>query len=300
MELRVLNYFLTVVREKNISRAAEVLHVSQPTLSKQLNELETELGVTLFIRGNRYITLTESGVYLKKRSEEILSLVSQTESNLKINDIIGGTLSIGGGETILFKLIAEVVDELLAIYPDINTQLYSGNFDDISEKIDRGLLDFALVIDPVEKLKYESLQLPYSDTWGILVNKNHSLANKSYITANDLFNVPLFSSNQSLMNHQLYNWFGNKKNHLNITGHYNLLYNASLLSDVGNIAVLCIDGIINTAGTNLKFIELFPKMTSPVYLIWKKDVVLSNISNLFLKNLKIKIECLEKADKSYE
>lgn len=289
VDLRVLNYFLTVAREKTISRAAEVLHISQPALSKQLKDLEEELGVTLFIRGNRFITLTEDGIYLKKRSEEILSLVSQTEANLKANEILGGTLSIGGGETIVFKYITEVVEEIITEYPDIMIHFFSGNSDDVLEKIDSGLLDFGLVIDPVEKEKYDFIQLPQSDTWGILVNTNHPLASYSGVTAKDLCGTPLFNSSQSLTNNQLSNWLGKNSSSLNIIGHYNLLYNASLLSSIGNTAILCIDGIINTNGTNLTFVELSPKLTSHVNIVWKKDTSFSNISKLFLEKMKFKL-----------
>lgn len=294
MELRVLNYFLTVAREKTISRAAEILHVSQPTLSKQLKDLEDELGVTLFIRGNRSITLTEEGLYLKKRSEDILLLTNQTKANLQKNEVPSGTLSIGGGETVLFRLIAETVNELLVTYPDITANFFSGNSDEVLEKMDRGLLDFALVIDPVSKQKYEYIQLPYIDTWGILVNEHHHLAQKKAIVAKDLLTIPLLHSSQSLVNDQFSDWLGKNSDHLNIIGHYNLLYNASLLSEIGDIAVLCIDGIINTTKTNLKFIELSPPLTSKVNLIWKKDSILSNVSKLFLKKIHVKLTALTK------
>lgn len=294
MELRVLNYFLTVAREKTISRAAEILHVSQPTLSKQLKELENELGVILFILGNRSITLTEEGLYLKKRSEDILSLTNQTKANLQKNEIPSGTLSIGGGETVLFRLIAEIVNELLVTYPDVTSDFFSGNSDDVLEKIDRGLLDFALVIDPVIKQKYEYIQLPYVDTWGVLINENHILAQKKAISAKDLMNVPLLHSSQSLINDQFSDWLGKNSDYLTIIGHYNLLYNASLLSELGDIAILCIDGIINTTETNLTFIQLSPPLTSNVTIIWKKDNVLSSISKLFLKKLQAKLALLPK------
>lgn len=289
MDLRVLTYFLTVAREKTISQAAESLHLSQPTLSKQLKELEEELGVTLFIRGNREITLTEDGIYLRNRGEEILSLVNKTTSNLKGQSVIGGNLSIGAGETKVFKIIAETISEMTRNYPDVYTQFYSGNSDDIMRKIDDGLLDFGLVIGQVAKQKYESITLPEADVWGLMLNKQHKLANNKFISPKNLLNTPLYTSSQSLVDQQMSDWLGVNSTHLNIVGSYNLLYNASLLSETGQAAVLCIDGIINTTGTNLTFIELLPRLEAKSNLIWKKDVVLSNTAKMFLKELKGKI-----------
>lgn len=178
MDLRVIKYFLKVVEEKNITKAADALFLSQPTLSKQLKELEEELGVQLFTRGNREITLTEAGIYLYNRSKEILSLVESTEKNLEKEKVIGGTLSIGSGETETFQWIAEILNQLLQRYTEVNVNLYSGNADDIKEKVDAGLLDFGLVIDPVDKKKYDYLPLSQFDQWGVLVNEYHPLAKK--------------------------------------------------------------------------------------------------------------------------
>ncbi|MFQ7236042.1 MAG: LysR family transcriptional regulator, partial [Enterococcus hulanensis] len=200
MELRVLNYFLTVAREKTISKAAAVLHLSQPTLSKQLKDLEEELGVQLFIRGNREISLTEDGVYLQNRGKEILSLVDTTTSNLQKNEVIGGDILIGGGETQAFQFLSVILNDLMEKYPDINVHMYSGNADDVKDKIDKGLLDFGLVIDPVEKQKYEYLSLPVADRWGILVNEKHELARKETVSPQELKNHSLLISNQTLVN----------------------------------------------------------------------------------------------------
>lgn len=284
MELRVLTYFLTVAKEKNISRAAKVLHLSQPTLSKQLKELENELGVTLFTRGNREITLTEEGNYLKQRGEEILSLVQSTTSNLMSDDVIGGQLMIGSGETREFQIVASVVNEIHREYPSIEFNLYSGNADEITRKIDEGLLDFGLVIDPVQKEKYDFIKLPYNETWGVLLNKEHPLASNIALTADNLLTIPLFISNQAMVENQIKEWQGNNIP-LNIIGFYNLLYNASLLCDDPTVGILCIDGIINTTNTDLCFVELSPKLQASLNLIWKKDTVLSNTAKMFLKKI---------------
>lgn len=285
MDLRVLNYFLTVAREKTISKAALTLHVSQPTLSKQLQELENELGVQLFKRGNREITLTEEGVFLQNRGKEILDLVNLTTNNLQKTEVISGDIMIGSGETHSFQFLSVILNNLMTQYPDLKVHLYSGNADDIKEKIDTGLLDFGLIIDPVEKQKYEYMRLPLSDQWGILVNKKHALANKKCIYPSDLITLPLIISNQSLVDNQLSEWLGGNLNKFNIVGTYNLLYNASLLVKEGNIAALCIDGVINTKESSLIFIPFEPLLTANTNIIWKKKQTFSHAAKIFLKSI---------------
>ncbi|MBC1531141.1 LysR family transcriptional regulator [Listeria booriae] len=283
MELRVLNYFLTVAREKTISRAAEVLHLSQPTLSKQLKEFEEALGVKLFIRGNRFITLTEEGIYLANKGKEIVSLVESTTANLLSDSTISGQIAIGAGETRAFEFIGQLLRDLRIEHPDIHFQLHSGNADDVLEKIDHGLLDFGLVIDPIEKQKYDSLQLPLVDYWGILVHSSHPLAKNKSITPTDIEDIPLLVSSQSFVDKQLAEWLGKNSNSLDIVGTYNLLYNASLLVKENMVSALCIDGIINTANTDLTFIPFSPSLTVNVNIIWKKNQTFSNASNAFLR-----------------
>ncbi|MBC2312354.1 LysR family transcriptional regulator [Listeria booriae] len=283
MELRVLNYFLTVAREKTISRAAEVLHLSQPTLSKQLKEFEEALGVKLFIRGNRFITLTEEGIYLANKGKEIVSLVESTTANLLSDSTISGQIAIGAGETRAFEFIGQLLRDLRIEHPDIHFQLHSGNADDVLEKIDHGLLDFGLVIDPIEKQKYDSLQLPLVDHWGILVHSSHPLAKNKSITPTDIEGIPLLVSSQSFVNKQLTEWLGKNSDSLDIVGTYNLLYNASLLVKENMVSALCIDGIINTANTDLTFIPFSPSLTVNVNIIWKKNQTFSNASNAFLR-----------------
>ncbi|MBP1042446.1 LysR family transcriptional regulator [Vagococcus sp. BWB3-3] len=285
MELRVLHYFLTVAQEKTISKAAEVLHVSQPTLSKQLKDLEDELGVQLFQRGNRQITLTDEGIYLQNRGKEIFSLVSTTTSNLQKNDVIGGNIMIGSGETQAFHYISQILNNLIEKYPDINVHLHSGNADDIKDKLDKGLLDFGVVIDPVEKNLYDHFKLPTPDNWGILVNEHHQLAKNQVIAPSDLVAIPLVISSQSLVDNQLTNWFGGNLGNFNVVGTYNLLYNASLLIKEGNTAALCLDGIINTKESGLVFIPLSPRLAVNVNVIWKRNQIFSKAASLFLETL---------------
>ncbi|MHC5215019.1 LysR family transcriptional regulator [Enterococcus sp. LJL128] len=286
MELRVLNYFLTVAKEKTISKAAEVLHLSQPTLSKQLKDLEDELGVTLFKRGNRGIVLTEEGLYLANKGKEILSLVHSTTSNLLPDGQISGEIAIGGGETKAFEFVAVLLQELRIQYPKITIRLYSGNADDVLEKVDKGLLDFGLVIDPVEKQKYEYKRLPLSDHWGILVNHTHPLAKKQTVAPNEIAGTPLLISNQSSVDNQLADWLGSNLEHFNVVGTYNLLYNASLLVKQNIASALCIDGVLSTENSDLAFIPFSPPLTASVSIIWKKDQFFSNAAKAFLQLLK--------------
>lgn len=282
IETNSLQAFLTVVQEKTISKAAEALHISQPALSRKLKNLEAEVGTTLFHRGSHEITLTDSGRYLFDRGKQILSLIDSTEKNLAQNNTISGQITIGGAETQSFDLIAQVIKETLSTYPTIKINLYSGNADDVLEKIDNGLLDFGLVIDPVEKQKYEYIKLPTYNSWGILVSDAHVLAKKKHVMAKDLEGYPLMISSQSFVDNQLAEWLGKNIEHYNIVGTYNLLYNASLIAKNGIAVVLCLDGIINTADTNLVFIPFSPSLEVPISMVWKKNTSLSTASSTFL------------------
>ncbi|MDK4352835.1 LysR family transcriptional regulator [Enterococcus thailandicus] len=282
MELRVLNYFLTVAREKTISKAAKTLHITQPTLSKQLKELEQELGIKLFERGSREITLTEDGIYLQNRGQEIMTLVDLTISNLTNQSVVSGKITIGGGETEAFGVIAGLVHKLITDHPDIKVEIYSGNADDVLDKLDKGLLDFGLVIDPVSKQKYEYKQLPQKDRWGILLNNKNPLSKQEFVLAEELKEIPLLISNQSSVDNQLAEWFGTNLQNLNIVGTYNLLYNASVMVKEDVASALCIEGIINTEGTDLQFVPLSPSLYATINIVWKKNRVFSNAANQLL------------------
>ncbi|EHS1286028.1 LysR family transcriptional regulator [Enterococcus faecium] len=282
MDIRILTYFLAVAREKNISRAAKSLHITQPTLSKQLKDLEEELGVTLFTRGSREIQLTDSGRYLYSKGKEILSLVEKTANNLTNDAIISGEIYIGGGETKAISFISDSLHSLIKGHPDIQFHLYSGNADDIIDKLDSGLLDFGLVIEPTNKQKYQSFRLPAQDRWGLLIHRNHPLAKQTVIHPQELKTVPLIISRQTSVDSQLAEWLGFSIDQLSIVGTYNLLYNASLMVDNGTFGALALDGIINTYGTEKIFIPLDPPLQASLNLIWKKDQPLSPAARKFL------------------
>lgn len=285
MEFRTLNYFLTVVQEKSISQAAKVLHISQPALSRQLKQLETELGTKLFNRGHREIHLTEEGTYLANRGKKILSLVDKTIKNITIETEVAGEITIGGGETKSMKLVAKIIDDLVERYPELKVNLYSGNADDVLEKLEQGLIDFGLVIDPVEKQKYAYKKLPAADQWGLLIRQDHFLASKKSIIPADLLDVPLYVSSQTYNNNKISEWFGGSLDSLHIIGTYNLLYNASLMVGQGVAGALCIAGIIDTANINLTFIPLQPELKSGINIIWKKEQKLSRAGEIFIKYL---------------
>lgn len=288
MELRTLKYFLTVAKEENISKAANVLHLTQPTLSRQLMDLENELGIKLFIRGNRKVQLTDEGKLLCKRAEEIMTLVDKTEQELNHSDtIINGDIYIGGGETDAIRLIAKTAQHLQRKYPNIKYHIFSGNADDVTERLDKGLLDFGILIEPTDLTKYEHLQIPTTDTWGLLMRKDSNLASKQTIKPKDLKHIPLIISRQSLVDEAISNWLTESSKNLNIIATYNLIFNASLMVEEGMGYALCLDKLVNTTGDcELCFKPLSPPLESKLNIVWKKNQVLSKASQKFLQALK--------------
>lgn len=234
MELRVLRYFLAVAREETISRAAEALHVTQPTLSRQMMELEEELGKTLFLRGKRKITLTEEGMFLRKRAQEIVALVEKTEAEFSGPDeSISGEVYIGGGETDAMRLIARAAHELRAMHPRITFHLFSGNAEDVTERLDQGLADFGVFIEPADLAKYDFVKLPVRERWGLLMRKDSPLAAKQSVCPEDLSGLPVLLSRQSMVMNEISGWMGDKSGQLHIVSTYNLLYNAALMVEEG-------------------------------------------------------------------
>lgn len=283
MELRVLQYFLAVTREQSISGAAEFLHLSQPTLSRQIKDLEKELGKQLFIRGNRRITLTEEGMILCKRAEEIMELVKKTESEITLSDeSIAGDIYIGAGESNSVGYIAKAANALRREYPLVHFHIESGDAQTVYEQLDKGLIDFGLLFGNIDLTKYNSISLPTKDTWGVLIPKDSELAKKDVITPNDLIKEPLIVSRQGITRGELQNWFKLPEEKLNVVATYNLLYNASLLVEEGIGYALCLDKIINTSNCNLCFKPLYPKLEVSMSIVWKKHQVFSKASNKFL------------------
>ncbi len=288
IEVRVLRYFLAVAKEKSVSGAAKVLHISQPTLSRQLMDMEEELGKKLFIRGSRRITLTEEGMFLKKRAEEIIDLIDKTETEITSDDtIIGGDVYIGGGETEIMRIVAKTAAEIQKEYHNIHFHIYCVNSEAVIERLDKGLLDFGVLIEPADIQKYETLRLPATDTWGILMRKDVPLAEKEFIEAKDLYNLPLISSKQ----HNIKELLGKEAEQFNIVASYNLLFNASLMVSEGVGYAICIDKIIKTPEDGeLCFRPFFPEITVHSDIVWKKHQIFSKAAKLFLNKLKENIK----------
>ncbi|MDE5908281.1 MAG: LysR family transcriptional regulator [Lachnospiraceae bacterium] len=291
MELRVLQYFLAVAREQSIVRAAESLHLSQPTVSTQIKAMEEELGKQLLIRGtkgSRKVTLTEEGMILRKRAEEILNLVQKAEREISLSDqVIVGDIHIGAGETDAVRFIAKTAKELYKSYPGIHYHIVSGNSEFVLEQLDKGLIDFGIVFGSVDHSKYNSIPFPYKDVWGVLMRKDSPLAVKKTISPEDLWNTPLIVSKQDNNNGTLPAWIKKEISELEIVATYNLLFNASLMVEEGLGYAIGFDKIINTSGnSNLCFRPLSPKREEGMNIIWKKYQVFSKASEKFMQEIR--------------
>lgn len=287
MELRVLQYFLAVAREQSVSGAAEYLHLSQPTLSRQLKDLEEALGKQLFIRGNRKITLTEEGMILRKRAEEILDLVQKTEKEITLNDeAVAGDLYIGAGETDAIRVLARAARQLQEKHPGVRVHISSGDSVDVTDELDKGLIDFGILFDPKDLSKYNYLKVPQKDTWGVLMRRDAPLAEKDSIRPEDLWDKPLILSRQHREGSALAMWLSKSEAELNIVATYSLLYNGSILVDEGAGYAITLDKIINTQGSNLCFRPLAPTLQAELYIVWKKYQVFTKAAELFLQALR--------------
>ncbi|MFB5676246.1 LysR family transcriptional regulator [Paenibacillus terreus] len=294
MEFRVLRYFLTVAREGSITRAADFLHVTQPTLSRQLKDLEEQLGKKLFTRSSHSIILTDEGMLLRKRAEEIVDMVDKLEAEfISMEETISGDVYIGSGETYAMKQIARVVKDLQLKYPNIRYHIFSGNEDDVTERLDKGLLDFGILIDPADLSKYNYINMPAKDVWGVVMRKDSSLAVKDTIQVDDLLNVPLICSRQAmqqtLSKNEYVDWFGENFDKLNIVTTFNLLYNAAIMVEEGIGYALSIDKIVNTSSdSNLCFRPLKPRLEAGLNIVWKKHQVFSAAAAVFLNEIQEK------------
>lgn len=292
MELRVLKYFSAVAKEENITKAAELLHITQPTLSKQLMDLENEIGKKLFIRGNRKIALTEEGLLLQKRADEIIKLVNKTEKELAQSDeTISGDIYIGAGETDGFRQLIKIANKIKLQHPNIQYHISSGDIIDTLYDLDKGIIDFALIFGNVNQSKYNYITLPAKDTWGVLMRKDSELAEKEYIVPDDLYDKPLIISRQAHKKQEITSLFGEKYQDLNIVATNNLIYNASLMVDEGFGYAITFDKIINTENTNLKFVPFKPAVTAKMHFIWKKNQVFSKAAEKFLQSLISELSC---------
>ena len=290
MEIRVLRYFITVAREENITKAAEKLHITQPTLSRQLHQLEEEFGKTLLRRGNHDIKLTEDGYLLRKRAEEILDLVEKTESEMKSADEeIAGDIHIGAGETDAVRIVAKIVKDIQNENPKVRFHNISCDSIDVIDKLNKGLIDFGILFEPSNYTAFEHIKFPVHDTWGVLMRKDSDLANNEYITSEMLADRPLILSRQMMNGLDFSEWIGLPKEKIKMVATSNLIFNGSLLVDEGIGFAITLDKLINCSGdSNLCFRPLYPHKTAQMYLVWKKHQVFSKAAELFLERFRIK------------
>lgn len=287
MELRVLRYFLAVAREQSITAAAETLHITQPTLSKQLRELEEELGKKLFTRGNRKITLTEEGMFLRKRAQEIVELADKTEANFAAGvGSVSGDIFIGSGETGAVRYLGRTLYKMRSIYPGVRFHLFSGNGEDVSDRLDKGLIDFALFVGMTDLKKYDYLKLPYSHRWGLILRRDDPLAAHEAVTPEMLMNVPILCSRQALIQNELSGWLGRPFDELNLAGTYNLIYNASIMVEEGLGCAVCIDRLLDTSGDSAVCFRPFElAIDAELFIAWKKYQFFSAAAGKFLEML---------------
>ena len=290
MELLQMKYFLAVAREESISRAADFLYITQPSLTRQIQSMEKEVGQPLFVRGGKKMRLTEAGLLLKKRAEEILALYEKTESELiHPQQSVSGNVYLGGGESHAMQLLLDIANEMRTQYPDIKLHIYSGDISDVCERLDKGLIDFGLVIQPADLTKYESIRLPALERWGLLMNRNHPLAHKETISPQDLVGVSVFQSRHTLPKSALTEWYKDVTDQIDFIGTYNLIYNAALAARSGYGCVLTLDKLVNTSGeSELCFRPLDPPLTAHLDVVWKKYQIFSQAATIFLRYLQEK------------
>lgn len=291
MEIRVLRYFLEIARAGNMTRAAETLHISQPTLSKQMKDLEQELGKKIFRRGSSSVSLTDEGMLLRKRAEDILDMVDKTADEFKaLNNITGGEARIGCAESHQIKYLAQAIKSFKEKYPLFRYHITSGNTEQVTERLDRGLIDFAVIVEPPNLSKYNYLEVPETNTWGLVIRSDDPLGQKETICADDLTDLALICSEQA-MQVDIPRWCGEKADTLNLSGTTNLAYNGSVFVKEGLGYMLTFDKLINTGeGSGLCFRPLSPPLETKMYVIWKKYQVFTPIAELLLEELKTKLK----------
>lgn len=271
MEIRSLRYFLEIAREENMTRAAERMHVSQPTLSKQMQDLERELGKKLFRRGSAGISLTDEGMLLRKRAEDIIAMADKTADEFKnLGELTGGDIYIGCAESYQIRYLAKVIKDLRKEYPLLKYHILSGDTAQVAERLDRGLLDLAVIVEPPNLQKYNYIELPGADTWGVVMRKDSPLAKKKAVAVEDLEGLDLLSSPQSL-EADFPRWCGEKLNRLNFVGTVNLFYNGTAFVKEGDAYLLSFDRLADTgADSDLCFRPFMPALETKMYIIWKK------------------------------
>ena len=287
MEIRTLRYFLAVAREENMTRAAEALHVTQPTLSKALKALEDELGKKLFTRHSFNIKLTDEGILLRNRAEDLVSMADRIEKEfISLNDITGGDLYFGLAESFQIRYLAHAIHSFKQSYPGLRYHITSGDTEQVMEKLDKGLLDFVVLAETPDVGKYESVVFPEADVWGLVLPEDDPLTAKKAIRVDDLIELPLFCSEQSWEN-DIPRWAGAKMDHLHLEGSFRLAYTASIFANDHLGYLLTFDRLVDTTpGSGLAFRPLSPSLETKLYLVWKKYQTFSPIAERFLTQIR--------------
>lgn len=286
MEIRVLRYFLAVAREENISQAAEVLHITQPTLSRQISQLEEELGVQLFTRG-KHLSLTDAGVMLRRRAEEVTDLMDRIESEFAEPEEVGGRIAIGEGALSSSALLMETMMRFREKYPKVQYAIYMNTADYIREQLDKGLCDFGLLLEPVDIEKYDFLRMPGKEVWGLFMSKDHPLAEREAIRKEDLAGIPLITPSRLSVQKEISGWLGEDVDRLNVFGTCNIVTNAQIMVETGDICFMAVKGAMDSIQTDrLVFRPLYPELTLTSVLVWKKFQPVSAAAGKFLDEIK--------------
>lgn len=281
MELRVLNYFLTIAREENFTRAARQLHVTQPTLSRQIADLEQELGVKLFVRSNHNIILTEDGMILKRRAQEILSLADKTKRDfLQKDEALSGTISIGSGEFRSTEYLAKIIAGFRRKYPNVTYEIYSGNANNIRDYIKRGHLDIGLMSEPIDMRKYNFVNMPIKEQWGLFAPVDSPLSEKESISPEDLKGMSIVTATGDFNQSRIGKWLGDCREQVEIAATANLPYNEAVLVKENIGVMLSIN--LNCTYENLRFIPLRPALEVSTALAWKKEQIFSATTSAFI------------------
>ena len=289
MELRTLRYFLAVAQEENITKAADILHVTQPTLSRQMMDLERELGVTLMLRGKNGLTLTDDGIFFRQRAQEIVELADRLEKSfVERQNNISGMVVIGASETVGSQTLARLIKEFTGKYPAVQFTLYNETVDNIKDRLDKGLVDIGLLLEPVDVTKFDYVRLSQQDTWGLLVRADHPLTEKESLTADDVAPYPLILPLRDNIRVEIIHWLGRDEKELTIPLFYTLLSNAALMVAEGLGCAFCMDGALAIrSDPRLRFIPLEPRRVTHSVLVWKKNKIFSPATSLFIQEINL-------------
>ncbi len=287
MELRTLRYFLAAAQEENITRAANILHVTQPTLSRQIMDLEKELDTTLMLRGKNGLTLTDDGNFFRQRAEEIVELADRLEQSfVERNADVSGLIAIGASEAVGSRLFAKLIKQFSDKYPLVQFHLYNEMADNIKDRLDKGLVDVGLLLEPVDTVKYDFVRLSQKETWGILMRDDHPLAERQTITPEEIVAYPLILPLRERVRNEILNWIKREEKNLTIPLSYTLLSNAALMVEAGLGCAFCLDGALAIhSSPRLRFVPIAPEHTTRSVLVWKKNHLFSPATSLFIQEI---------------